>query len=141
MYMGFYSDTTPTNNVTEYLLRVVKPKLDSVEGVQTAEILGARQFALRAWLDASKLAAHNITAQDVFTALCNNNYLAAVGSSKGQMVTVDMTGGTDLHSVQEFRQLAVKQVRDSILRLDDVAESTAGAENSDLKGAFTCNRS
>ena len=69
MYMGFYSDTIPTNNVTDYLVRVVKPKLDSLEGVQTAEILGARQFALRAWLDASKLAAHNVTAQDVFTAL------------------------------------------------------------------------
>ena len=51
MYMGFYSDTLPTNNVTDYLVRVVKPKLDSIQGVQTAEILGARQFALRAWLD------------------------------------------------------------------------------------------
>src|SRR5471032_1276020 len=78
MYLGFYSDTIPTNNVTDYLIRVVKPKLDSLEGVQTAELLGARQFALRAWLDASKLAAHNVTAQDVFTALGNNNYLAAV---------------------------------------------------------------
>src|SRR6204780_4725989 len=66
MYLGFYSDTIPSNNVTDYLLRAVKPKLDSVDGVQTAEILGARQFALRAWLDAAKLAAHNITAQDVF---------------------------------------------------------------------------
>src|SRR6266436_8165236 len=141
MYMGFYSDTIPSNNVTDYLVRVVKPKLDSVEGVQTAEILGARQFALRAWLDASKLAAHNVTAQDVFTALGNNNYLSAVGSSKGQMVTVDMTGGTDLHSVQEFRQLAVKQVGDSIVRLEDVAEVTLGAENYDLNVAFSGKRS
>src|SRR3984957_7368625 len=141
MYMGFYSDTIPTNNVTDYLVRVVKPKLDSVEGVQTAEILGARQFALRAWLDASKLAAHNVTAQDVFTALGNNNYLSSVGSSKGQMVTVDMTGGTDLHSVQEFRQLAVKQVGDSIVRLEDVAEVTLGAENYDLNVAFSGQRS
>jgi multidrug efflux pump len=136
MYMGFYSDTIPTNNVTDYLVRVVKPKLDSLQGVQTAEILGARQFALRAWLDAAKLAAHNVTAQDVFTALGNNNYLAALGSSKGQMVTVDLTGGTDLHSVQEFRQLAVKQVGDSIVRLEDVAEVTLGAENYDLNVAF-----
>jgi multidrug efflux pump len=141
MYMGFYSDTIPTNNVTDYLIRVVKPKLDSLEGVQTAEILGARQFALRAWLDAAKLAAHNVTAQDVFTALGNNNYLAAVGSSKGQMVTVDMTAGTDLHSVQEFRQLAIKQVGDSIVRLEDVAEVTLGAENYDLNVAFSGKRS
>src|SRR5258708_6714712 len=141
MYMGFFSEVLPNNNVTDYLVRIVKPKLDSVEGVQTAEILGARQFALRAWLDASKLAAHNVTAQDVFTALGNNNYLAAVGSSKGHMVTADMTGGTDLHSVQEFRQLAVKQVGDSIVRLEDVAEVTLGAENYDLNVAFSGKRS
>src|ERR1700674_3139662 len=97
MYMGFYSDTIPTNNVTDYLIRVVKPKLDSLEGVQTAEIVGARQFALRAWMDASKLAAHNVTAQDVFTALGNNNFLAAVGSSKGQMVNVDLTAAPPPH--------------------------------------------
>src|ERR1700712_2075249 len=83
MYLGFYSQTLPTNDVTDFLLRVVKPKLDSVEGVQTAELLGARTFALRAWLDADKLAAHGLTAQDVSTALSNNNYLAALGSSKG----------------------------------------------------------
>jgi multidrug efflux pump len=141
MYMGFYSDTIATNNVTDYLLRVVKPKLDSLQGVQTAEILGARQFALRAWLDASKLAAYNLTAQDVFTALGNNNYLAAVGSSKGQMITIDMTAGTDLHSVQEFRQLAIKQVGDSIVRLEDVGEVTLGAENYDLNVAFSGKRS
>ncbi|HSY95378.1 MAG TPA: efflux RND transporter permease subunit [Steroidobacteraceae bacterium] len=141
MYLGFYSDTIPSNNVTDYLVRVVKPKLDSLDGVQTAEILGARQFALRAWLDASKLAAHNVTAQDVFAALGNNNYLAAVGSSKGQMVTVDMTAGTDLHSVDEFRQLVIKQVGDSIVRLEDVAEVTLGAENYDLNVAFSGQRS
>ena len=141
MYMGFYSDAIPTNGVTDYLVRVVKPKLDSLPGVQTAEIVGARQFALRAWLDASKLAAYNVTAQDVFAALGNNNYLAAVGTSKGQMVTIDMTAATDLHSVQEFRQLAIKQVGDSIVRLEDVAEVTLGAENYDLNVAFSGKRS
>jgi len=141
MYMGFYSTTIPSNNVTDYLVRVVKPKLDSLEGVHIAEILGARQFALRAWLYASKLAAHNVTAQDVFAALGNNNYLSAAGSSKGQMVTVDMTAGTDLHSVDEFRQLVIKQVGDSIVRLEDVANVTLGAENYDLNVAFSGKRS
>jgi multidrug efflux pump len=141
MYLGFYSDTIPSNSVTDYLIRVVKPKLDSVPGVQTAEVLGARQFALRAWLDVSKLAAYNVTAQDVFAALGNNNYLAAVGTTKGQMITVDMTAGTDLHSVEEFRQLAIKQVGDSIVRLQDVAEVTLGAENYDLNVAFSGRRS
>src|SRR5271170_7809656 len=105
MYMGFFSDVLPNNNVTDYLLRVVKPKLDSVEGVQTAEILGGRQFALRAWLDSTRLAAHNVTAGDVYTALGNNNYLATLGTTKGQMVSVDLNAGTDLHSVEDFKQL------------------------------------
>ena len=83
MYMGFYSDTLPSNNVTDFLARVVKPKLDSIQGVQTAELLGARPFALRAWLDAAKLAAHGLTAADVSAALAANNVLAGVGSSKG----------------------------------------------------------
>ncbi|MBV8145295.1 MAG: efflux RND transporter permease subunit, partial [Gammaproteobacteria bacterium] len=84
MYMGFRSDVLPANSITDYLARVVKPKLDALQGVQTAEILGGRQFALRAWLNPAQLAAHGITAADVFQALAANNYLAAVGTTKGQ---------------------------------------------------------
>ncbi len=141
MYMGFYSDTLPTNNVTDYLLRVVKPKLDSIEGVQTAELLGARQFALRAWLDSAKMAAFNVTATDVSNALSTNNYLAALGVTKGQMVTVPLTGGTDLHSVDEFKHLAVKQNGDAIVRLEDIATVTLGSENYDFNVAFSGVRS
>lgn len=141
MYIGFYSDTLPTNNVTDYLLRVVKPKLDSVEGVQTAEILGARQFALRAWLDSNKMAAHGITAADVSAALVSNNFLAALGSSKGQMVTIPLTAGTDLHTVDEFKKLAVKQNGDAIVHLEDVATVTLGSENYDFNVAFNGVRS
>jgi len=141
MYMGFYSDTLPTNNVTDFLQRAVKPKLDSVPGVQTAELLGARLFALRAWLDANKMAAHGLSAADISTALANNNYLAALGASKGQMVTVPLTAGTDLHSLDEFKKLIVKQDGDSIVRLEDVATVTLGSENYDFNVAFSGVRS
>jgi multidrug efflux pump len=141
MYIGFYSDVLPTNNVTDFLNRVVKPKLDSVPGVQTAELLGARQFALRAWLDADRMAAHNITATDVSAALTTNNYLAALGVSKGQMITVPLTAGTDLHSVEEFNKLVVKQSGDSLVRLEDVANVTLGSENYDFNVAFSGERS
>src|SRR5438552_1696299 len=141
MYMGFYSNTLPTNNVTDFLSRVVKPKLDSVTGVQTAELLGARPFALRAWLDADKLAAHGLSAADISQALTTNNYLAAIGASKGQMVTVPLTGGTDLHSLDEFRKLIVKQSGDSIVRLEDVANVTLGSENYDFNVASSGVRS
>ena len=141
MYLGFYSDTLETNSVTDFLSRAVKPKLDSVTGVQTAELLGARLFALRAWLDADKMAAHGITATDVYQALSTNNYLAALGVTKGQMVTIPLTAGTDLHSVEEFKQLAVKQVGDAIVRLQDVATVSLGSENYDFNVAFSGVRS
>ena len=141
MYMGFYSNELPTNNVTDFLLRVVKPKLDSITGVQTAELLGARQFALRAWLDADKMAAHGLSAAEVSQALSANNYLAALGSSKGQMVTVPLTAGTDLHSLDEFKKLIVKQSGDSVVRLEDVANVTLGSENYDFNVAFSGVRS
>jgi len=141
MYMGFYSDQLPTNSVTDYLIRVVKPKLDSIEGIQTAEILGGRQFALRAWLDASRLAAHGLTANDVVSALSSNNYLAALGASKGQMVTVDLRADTDLHSVEEFRQLVIKQANGALVRLQDVATVSLGAESYDLNVSFSGRRS
>src|SRR3954471_16127503 len=141
MYMGFYSNDLPTNNVTDFLLRAVKPKLDSVTGVQTAELLGARQFALRAWLDADKMAAHGLSAADVSQALTANNYLAALGATKGQMVTVPLTAGTDLHSLDEFKKLIVKQSGDSVVRLEDVANVSLGSENYDFNVAFSGVRS
>ncbi len=141
MYMGFYSDTLPTNNVTDFLLRVIKPKLDSVDGVQTAEILGARTFALRAWLDSAKMAAFGVTAADVSNALSTNNYLTALGVSKGQMVTIPLTAGTDLHSVDEFKQLAVKQNNGAIVHLEDIATVSLGSENYDFNVAFSGVRS
>ncbi|MRW84010.1 MMPL family transporter [Pseudoduganella sp. FT26W] len=141
MYMGFYSDTLPTNNVTDFLARVVKPKLDSIQGVQTAELLGARQFALRAWLDADKMAAHGVTAAEVSAALASNNYLAGLGSTKGQAVTVPLTAGTDLHTVEEFKALAVKQQGGAIVHLEDIATVTLGSENYDFNVAFSGVRS
>jgi len=137
MYMGFRSDVLPANSITDYLARVVKPKLDAVLGVQTAEILGGRQFALRAWLDPTRLAAHGVTASDVYTALAQNNYLAAVGTTKGQMVSVDLTAATDLHSVDEFKQLAIKQKDGAIVRLEDVANVVLGAEDYDANVSFS----
>lgn len=136
MYLGFYSDTLPTNNITDYLLRVIKPQLDSVDGVQTAEILGGRRFALRAWLDPVRMAAQGVTAADVSQALSANNYLAAVGATKGDAVTVSLTAATDLHTVEEFRKLAVRTDRGAIVRLEDVANVVLGAEDYDSFVAF-----
>ena len=136
MYIGFASDALPRNSLSDYLVRVVKPKLDAIEGVQSAELLGNRQFALRAWLDPQRMAAHGITANDVYAALSANNFIAAVGTTKGQMVSVDLTAATGLHTVAEFRRLVVRQQAGASVRLEDVATVVLGAENYDLNVSF-----
>jgi multidrug efflux pump len=136
MYMGFFSDVLDNNKVTDYLQRVVKPQLDGIEGVQRAEIIGARNFALRAWLDPARMAAYGITASDVYAALAANNYLAALGSTKGQMVSVELNAATSLHSVDEFKRLAIREQDGAIVRLEDVANVVLGAESYDLTTAF-----
>jgi multidrug efflux pump len=141
MYIGYFSDTIPANSMTDYLIRVVQPKLNAIDGVQTAEVLGARQFALRAWLDPARMAAHGVAADDVYAALGSNNYLAAVGQSKGQMVTVDLAANTDVQSLEGFRHLVVKKQGDALVRLQDVATVVLGAENYDFNVAFSGQRS
>jgi multidrug efflux pump len=141
MYIGYFSDTLPVNGLSDYLVRVIKPKLDAVEGVQTAEVIGTRLYALRAWLDPDRMAAHGIAASDVYNALAANNYLTAVGTTKGQAITVDLTASTDLHSLEEFRKLVVRQQDGAIIRLEDVANVVLGAENYDFSVAFTGQRS
>ena len=105
MYIGFYSDVLAPNQITDYLVRAVQPKLQAVPGVQTAEMLGGKNFALRAWLDPEKLAAYGLTATDVSQALASNDYISGLGTTKGQMVQVNLTASTDLHSLDEFRNL------------------------------------
>jgi multidrug efflux pump len=136
MYIGFASEVLPPNKITDYLIRVVQPKLQAVEGVQTAEILGGKLFALRAWLDPQKLAAYGLTAADVSNALASNDFLSAVGSTKGQMVEVNLTASTSLHSLDEFRNLILKQKDGAVIRLGDVANVTLGAEDYETEVSF-----
>jgi multidrug efflux pump len=136
MYIGFSSKVLPTNKITDYLIRVVQPKLQAVEGVQTAEILGKRQFALRAWLDPVKMAALGVTATDVSNALAANDFISALGRTQGQMVTVDLIADTTLHSVEEFKALVIRSKNSALVRLGDVATVTLGAEDYDTEVTF-----
>ncbi len=141
LYMGFYSDEIPNNSITDYLLRVVKPKLDSIAGVQNAEILGGRKFALRAWLDADRMAGLGVGPDDVYNALAANNYLSAVGSTKGSMVAVDLVAGTDLHNLAEFRKLIIKRNGADLVYLDQVANVSLGSEDYNINVAFSGKKS
>ncbi|WP_239649768.1 efflux RND transporter permease subunit [Methylocucumis oryzae] len=140
MYIGFSSTTLPANNITDYLVRTVQPRLQSVTGIQTAEILGGKNYALRAWLDPDKLAANQLTAGDVSSALAKNDYIAGLGRTKGQMVQVNLTASTGLHSVSEFENLIIKQQNGAIIRLKDVANVTLGADDYETSVAFDGNK-
>jgi multidrug efflux pump len=129
LIIGFASDALSPNQVTDYLVRNVQPRLQAVPGVQTAELLGGQNFALRAWLDPQKLAAYGLTATDVSNALAANSTIAGLGTTKGQMVQFSLTASTDLHSVAEFRALTVKAVGGGVVRLGDVAHVTLGADD------------
>ena len=136
MYMGFSSTTLERNQITDYLQRVVQPQLQAVPGVQTAELVGAQYFSLRAWLDPKKLAAYGLTASDVSQALAANDYISAVGSSKGDMVQVTLTSTTNLHSLDSFRNLVIKRVGGTNIRLSDVAAVSLGADSYESRVAF-----
>ena len=136
MYIGFSSKELAPNQITDYLVRVVQPRLQAVEGVQTAELLGAKNFALRAWLDPQKLAAYGMTAADVSQALTANDYIAGLGTTKGQMVQVTLKASTALSSLEEFRNLVLKQDKGAIVRLGDVANVTLGSDDYESEVSF-----
>ena len=140
MYIGFSSETLPANNITDYLIRSVQPRLQAVEGIQTAELLGGKNFSLRAWLDPNKLAAYGLIASDVSAALTKNNFIAGLGTTKGQMVQVNLTASTSLHSVAEFEQLIIKQKDGAIIRLKDVANVSLGADDYEASVSFDGNK-
>lgn len=140
MYIGFYSKVLSQNQITDYLVRVVQPKLQAVPGVQTAEILGQRQFAMRIWLDPVKLAGYNVTPADVAAALANNNFISAAGRTDGNMFTVNLTAKTNLESVDQFRNMIIKAKSNGpIIRLGDVANVTLGSTNYDTSVQFDGN--
>src|SRR5437762_4318415 len=111
-YLSFSSEFLKQNEITDYLVRVVQPRLTAIEGVQKADILGGRTFAMRIWLKPDRLAAYNISPDQIRQVLAQNNFLSAVGHTKGSLVQVNLTANTDLRSVDEFKNLVLRQSGD-----------------------------
>ncbi|MFZ1201091.1 MAG: efflux RND transporter permease subunit, partial [Desulfobacterales bacterium] len=132
-YLSFTAEGLEQNEITDYLVRVVQPRLSALEGVQRADILGARTFAMRIWLKPEKMAAFNISPMQVRQALAANNFLAAVGQTKGNLVQVNLTANTNLRSAAEFKRLALREQDGAIVRLQDIADVVLGAEDYDTE--------
>jgi multidrug efflux pump len=136
-YLSFTSDILQPNEVTDYLVRLVQPRLTAVGGVQKADILGGRYFAMRIWMKPDRMAALNISPAQVRSALSRNNFLSAIGSTKGSLLQVNLTANTDLHTADDFKKLVVRQDKGTLVRLGDIADVVLGAEDYNAEVRFS----
>jgi multidrug efflux pump len=136
-YLSFNSDILDSNQITDFLVRVVQPRLSALEGVQRADVLGERKFAMRIWLKPEKMAAHNVTPLQVRQALAANNYLSALGTTKGSLVEVNLSANTDLSTVEEFEQLVLRSESGALIRLKDIADVQLGSESYDSEVRYS----
>src|SRR4051795_7628110 len=136
-YLSFTSDILQPNEVTDYLVRLVQPRLTAVGGVQKADILGGRTFAMRIWMKPDRMAALNISPSQVREAVTKNNFLAAVGNTKGSLLQVNLTANTDLHTAEQFKKLVVRQDKGTLIRLGDIADVVLGAEDYNTEVRFS----
>jgi len=131
MYMSFYSKVLDESQITDYLTRVIEPQLASIPGIEKADIMGRRTYAMRVWLKQDRLAAANLTASEVYGRIREQNVLSAVGETKGNYIRIGLSARTDLRSTEEFKQLVIKTEGGSVVRLGDVADVQLGAESYD----------
>jgi multidrug efflux pump len=136
-YLSFTSTERDMPAITDWLLRTLQPQLSTLAGVQRVTIEGGQQLAMRVWIDPDRLAALNLSPGNVHAALRRNNYLAAVGRTKGNMVQVNLLANTDLRSVDEFKDLIVADRGGAIVRLSDVARIELGAEEADMIAKYS----
>src|SRR5256714_1569907 len=136
-YLSFTSDILQPNEVTDYLVRLVQPRLTAVGGVQKADILGGRTFAMRIWMKPDRMAALNISPAQVRNMLARNNFLSAVGNTKGSLLQVNLTANTDLHTVDDFKKLVIRQEKGNLVRLSDIADVELGAEDYNTEVRFS----
>jgi len=129
MYLAFASDVLESSEITDYLTRAVRPRLETVAGVQQAQTIGAQAIAMRAWLDPTRMAALDVTPSQVRQAIAESNFLSAVGRTKGPTLSIPLKAETNLDSVKAFEQLVIRRSGDSIIRLEDVAQVRLGAES------------
>jgi multidrug efflux pump len=131
MYLALYSDSIKPAQITDYMLRVIQPKIQAIPGVGKAKMLGNKTFAMRIWLDSKRMASLGVTASDITKVLEDNNYLSGAGQTKGDFVAINLSATTDVSNEDDFRQLVVGERNGTLIRLGDVAKTEMGSEDYD----------
>ncbi|WP_335953225.1 MexW/MexI family multidrug efflux RND transporter permease subunit [Acinetobacter higginsii] len=135
-YIGFSSEQLSMPELTDYLSRVVEPMLSTIEGVAKVQTYGSQRLAMRIWLDADRLASRGVTAADVASAIRQNNYQAAPGQIKGELVVSNVNVSTELTSIQDFKNLVIRNDGQNLIRLQDVATVELGAASTETSASM-----
>lgn len=136
MYISLDSHDMTSEQITDYAIRVVKPQIETVDGVAKAEILGGHTYAMRIFLNPIQMAALGVAPSEVFQVLANNNFLTAAGNTKGEYVAIHIKADTNLNNADEFKQLIVRSNQNSIIRLKDIATVQLGSQDYDTSVTF-----
>ncbi|MBB5187125.1 MULTISPECIES: efflux RND transporter permease subunit [Zhongshania] len=131
MYLAFSSDVLTDSQITDYISRVIEPELSAIAGIEKVNVMGAKNYAMRVWLNPEKLVAFNFSASEVVAEIRKQNVLSAVGQTNGNYVKVGLSAGTDLHQVEEFRKMVLRSDDNTLVRLEDVANVVLGADDYD----------
>lgn len=131
-YLAFSASTMDRTQLSEYLDRVIVPDLGTLKNVQKSQLEGKRQLAMRIWLKPDVMSSLGITPEQVQAAMLRNNFLAAVGRTKGKETQIDLLADTDLRTPSEFEQLIVRESGGAVVRLGDIARIELGSEEAML---------
>jgi multidrug efflux pump len=131
MYLAMQNPNMSAEQVTEYLERVIRPRLSTVEGVAEIQILGAANYAMRVWIDPVRLGSRGLTAAEVLAAINASNFLSAPGRTENEFVSYSITMRSTLQTAEGFSQLPLRSDGDEVVRLRDVADVELAAESTD----------
>ncbi|MGR5091954.1 efflux RND transporter permease subunit [Vibrio maritimus] len=136
LYVSFSSDSLETQQISDYVSRVVKPTFSTVDGVSKIDLLGQSDFAMRIWLNPTKMAAFGLTASDIQAAIQGSNSVSAAGKLKADYIEIDINAHTDASSVEEFKHIVLKAANGQLIHLEDVATVELGANTYDSRVLF-----
>ncbi|MER8463790.1 efflux RND transporter permease subunit [Mesorhizobium sp. M1396] len=136
MYISMQNPNMTKEQLTEYIERVIRPRMSTVEGVADVQIFGAQEYSMRVWIDPIKLAARGVTASELLTAINNSNFLSAPGTTQNEYVVSSITVRSTLQTPEAFAELPLRSTDGNVVRLRDVARVELGAENTDTRVSF-----
>ncbi|MGE0503063.1 MAG: efflux RND transporter permease subunit [Rhizobiaceae bacterium] len=132
MYLTMQNPNMTAEQLTEYIERVIRPRMSTIPGVAEIQIMGAANYSMRVWVDPIRLAARGLTATEVLAAINASNFLAAPGKTENEYVAYSITMRSTLQTPEAFGALPLKSSGDGVVRLRDVATVELAAENRDM---------